>query len=342
MPTHKKTPRPVKKKREKSGIPASGSAAAAKSPSHADCVIFDMDNVLIDTRKSYLAAIRHTVDIYLTEGQVPYFKNDTGRKKAGIVSANDVHQFKLLGGFNDDWDCCYALLIYLTSLPVKPNFVSSLKKNIDIKSFAAGIRERPLRVNGIVEKLGRPSTVTIEKIARIFQEIYLGKELFKLVEHKRNMYWKKRGLILQEKPIFRKSTLEKLKQKGVKLAVATGRPRFEALFALRHFGLTALFDAVTAMDEVKQAEAQQKVSLRKPHPFSILRTAEKIGSHLSFFYVGDLPDDILAANQAKEHIRIKSVAFPSYHDNPAQALKEMERVNPDLILKKPSDLTALV
>jgi len=40
-----------------------------KGPAY-DVVIFDIDNVLVDTRRSYLEAIRWTVELYLTEGSV--------------------------------------------------------------------------------------------------------------------------------------------------------------------------------------------------------------------------------------------------------------------------------
>ena len=39
-----------------------------------DAVIFDIDNVLVDTRLSYLEAIRWTIDLYLMHGNVPFFQ----------------------------------------------------------------------------------------------------------------------------------------------------------------------------------------------------------------------------------------------------------------------------
>ena len=84
-----------------------------------DAVIFDIDNVLIDTRHSYLDAIRNTVELYLTHGPVPFFSRSPGGKFPSLLKPEEVDQFKLLGGFNDDWECCYGLLFYLLSLPVK-------------------------------------------------------------------------------------------------------------------------------------------------------------------------------------------------------------------------------
>ena len=39
------------------------------------------------------------------------------------------------------------------------------------------VKNRPLRISGITALFGRPTTVTIEKVARIFQEVYLGKDI---------------------------------------------------------------------------------------------------------------------------------------------------------------------
>lgn len=307
-----------------------------------DAILFDMDNVLIDTRTSYLDAIRWTIEIYLTEGTIPLFRQDLPAAEQPFLTAKDVQHFKLLGGFNDDWDCCYGLLVYLLSLPIKKHALSELKSKTNISRFAAKIKTRPLGATGITELLSRPASVRIERIGRIFQEIYLGKDLFYKTEKRHAYFWKKRGLIHKEKPIFRKKMLEKIKASGIKLGIATGRPRFEALHALRAAGTEHLFDALICMDEVKKAENLHLTSMRKPHPFSLIEAAKKIGKDLDYFYVGDLPDDVLAANRAKKEIAIQSVAFCACHDDPSAALKEIQKAKPDFMIRKPAELLNLL
>lgn len=305
-------------------------------------VLFDIDNVLIDTRLSYLTAIRWAVGIYLTDSKVPFFLPSKKRRAVDIISAEDVGRFKLLGGFNDDWDCCYGILVYLLSLPVKKKTVDELRRVIDFKGFTAKVKTRPLRASGIVKMLGRNPGVMIEKISRIFQEVYLGKDLFEMQERKNALYWKRSGLIHKEKLIFRKSTLEKIKARGIKIGIATGRSRFEANYALRHFGILDLIDAMTTIDDVRKAEREAKCSLRKPHPYSILETAAKLGSQNKFLYIGDLPDDILAANQAKESLDIRSVGFPTYASDPETAAKDLITSRSAYLIQKPSDLLVLL
>jgi phosphoglycolate phosphatase-like HAD superfamily hydrolase len=312
------------------------------SKSGVEAVLFDIDNVLIDTRKSYLDAIRWTIQIYLTHGSVPLFHRGHFSKDSLLLTTHDVDRFKLLGGFNDDWDCCYGLLIYLLSLPVEKRTLEELRKKIDLKGLGAKLSQRPLGVNGIVKHYGRSPHVMIEKISRIFQEIYLGPEIFTATERRRSIYWNKRGLISKEKLIFKAPLIEKLVAQGIRLGIATGRPHFEAVFSLKHFGILQHFDAMTTIDEVKKAEREQKQSLRKPNPYSLVQTAEKIGAKKSFFYIGDLPDDILAAHRAKEKINIRAVAFASYASDPATTMQELKKAKPDFVIERPSDLLRIL
>ncbi|MCM8775097.1 MAG: HAD hydrolase-like protein [Candidatus Omnitrophica bacterium] len=307
-----------------------------------EAVIFDIDNVLIDTRRSYLDAIRWTVEIYLTADTVPFFVPSFKRKQISLLSAYDVNDFKLLGGFNDDWDCCYGLLIYLTTRPVKQRTIRHLKQVMKIRKFVQSIKKRPLRVSGITDMFGRPRAIRIEKIARIFQEVYLGKDLFKTIERKQPMYWKKRGLIHREKPIVRKSTLEKLRRLGILLGIATGRTRFEAIYSLKRFGLLEYFNTLVTIDEVRRAEQQLKQSLRKPHPYSLIEAAKKLGAKKRFLYVGDLPDDMAASRDAESVIHIHSAAFPWFTPDPKTTLEEMRSYSPHFLLKKFTDLPNLV
>lgn len=308
----------------------------------ADAIIFDIDNVLIDTRESYLEAIRNTVELYLTHGPVPFYSRSVAGKFPSLLTPEDVDQFKLLGGFNDDWDCCYGLLVYLLSLPVQKRTLEALKKSVNIEKFSKSVKTRPLRVTGITALFGRPTTVTVEKVARIFQEVYLGKDIFPRLTLNKMRYWKKRGLIYREKLVFKKPLLQKLKEHGLKLGIATGRSLYEANRALKEFEIADLFDAMTTMDDVKKEEREKKESLRKPHPFSILKTAQALGAKKKFLYVGDLPDDVLAANRAKPSLNIRSVAFPMLATDPFHATKELEAVHPDFFIKTPADLCRLL
>lgn len=300
--------------------------------------MFDIDNVLVDTRRSYLDAIRWCIDIFLSSGKVPHYQPEKKARTPHLLTLDDVCNFKLLGGFNDDWDCCYAILVYLMQLPVKQKTIHALREAKNFKDLLKEIKERPLRMAGIMKKFKRHPDITIEKISRIFQEIYLGPELFLKREKKNPVYWKKRGLIHMEKPIFKKEIFEKLENAGVKMGIATGRDRFEAEFVLKRFGILEYFGAITTIDEVKKAEQHAGKSLRKPHPYSLLATAKHLHVKDDVLYIGDLPDDMLAA----KHGGLQAAAFPWYTADSQAALKEMMKAGPDFVLKKPKHLLKLV
>lgn len=313
-----------------------------------DVVLFDIDNVLIDTRSSYLAAIQKTVEIYLN--------------RPGIVSLREIDQFKLLGGFNDDWDSVYGIITFLeTAVQGKPvRYGDHRQHRISISELGELFPERPLGLKGLLKRLGilyeRVEEPSFKKIARIFQEVYLGRKLF----GKKCLFWNKTGLIEKERPIFKKSLLEKIRKNGIRLGIVTGRNRFEARYALKRFGILKLFDCLVTIDDVKREEKKTGEILRKPNPWPILEAARKIrrggvsppdskgrGNRApTFLYVGDLPDDILAAKgaakQAGKKIRILSAAFPVFTRDPVATARELKKLRPDFLLKKPQDLAGIL
>ena len=80
--------------------------------------------------------------------------------------------------------------------------------------------------------------------------------------------------------------------------------------------------------------------LRWPILEAVRRLARQFPGRLGkgILYVGDLPDDILAAKRAAEKIRIKSAAFPKYSRDPLTTLEELKKIGPDFYLKAPQDL----
>lgn len=71
-----------------------------------DTIIFDCDGVLIDVRESYMKTIPETVAYIIKEiTGFPFPKK--------LVSSEIIHSFKKCGGFNNDWDLVYAILVFI-------------------------------------------------------------------------------------------------------------------------------------------------------------------------------------------------------------------------------------
>lgn len=88
-----------------------------------DAAILDCDGVLIDIRDSYNRAISRSV-AYIIEAL-------TGCGISGNLTSDDViFQFRKCGGFNNDWDTVYGILMYvLCNLPERA--IRAIRKRIE-------------------------------------------------------------------------------------------------------------------------------------------------------------------------------------------------------------------
>lgn len=187
------------------------------SDEHKPWLVFDMDGVLVDVRRSFPVAVARTV----------------AALGGGEVGPGEIAALKLAGGFNNDWDLTRELL-----------------------------RQRG-------------HALDLARIKHCFDQIYLG--------HNGSP-----GLILQESWLLAPPELARLQTRFV-LAIFTGRPRADALFTLRHFGVEAGFHTLVALEDV---------SRQKPNPEGLLRLVRTAGAAGVAAYVGDTVDDACCAGAA--------------------------------------------
>jgi phosphoglycolate phosphatase-like HAD superfamily hydrolase len=153
----------------------------------------------------------------------------------------------------------------------------------------------------------------------VYQEWYLGHDLFEQEEKKRSFYPEKTGFLHQEIPLAVpeqiRTVLDSLSKAGIQLGIGTGRPELETRVPLQALGLWDAFDpnrVVTASD-VRQAEEvyPDQAPLGKPHPYTYVKAymgrkkpdAKSIGARLPLpdgkevLVVGDSVADLLAAQK---------------------------------------------
>ena len=308
-----------------------------------DAVIFDIDNVLIDTRASYIDCIRKTVERYLEI----YFHFQPSRSP--LLTRKNIETFKSLGGFNDDWDACYGLLLYLLTLKPKRRTLGNLLKKIDFKTLLKKNLPHPLGVRGAeklfsrhyetsipknisrsnpVPRLLRPSRSTasprndnafpqLQKIQEIFQNLYL------------------KEYVWNERPLISKAVLQKIKGAGIKIGILTGRSREEALFVLRRFQMDQLFDSIITQSDTPRV-------FRKPHPYGLLANAKRLGKMLQYLYVGDLPDDMLTAKRAKTKMRVTACGFVQASESRDEMKMRLKKAGARYVVKNSQELLRLV
>ncbi len=341
-----------------------------------DLLIFDMDGVLIDVSRSYLRAIQKTVQLYL--------ETCFGLKRTSedLIGEKEIFLFKSVKGFNSDWDVTHAILLYLLSLSNLPpekkekRFSSCqeiveylrkkasslvkgkpfLSKNKSLPSFLEKVKKNGGGLKGVERSLhqswrgwiyGSGDIQNENLVKRIFQEIYLG-DRFTPCYHLPRLFYKGKGLYLEERLIISKKILALLK-KSLYLGIASGRTRFEAEMALSRFRIDQFFESVVTLNECEEEEQRifqtlrRRIKLSKPHPYSILKAIQEIGlPHPRCGYVGDVVDDMLAARRAKKKVNLIAIGFVGGTYGKKRMIKEsLLKAGADWIIDHPNQLLQL-
>ncbi|HTI14889.1 MAG TPA: HAD hydrolase-like protein [Dictyobacter sp.] len=150
----------------------------------------------------------------------------------------------------------------------------------------------------------------------LFQQWYLGDELYTQEYGKSPEQTGKHGCIYLERPLLPaeqlQATLAQLREQGYVLGVATGRPAQEAIVPLKNYGLFEYFDPERVVTYTQAVLAEQKLraagdmtALVKPHPYQFIaafdphyqphQPAPEPGS---FIVVGDTTSDVRGGHAA--------------------------------------------
>jgi phosphoglycolate phosphatase-like HAD superfamily hydrolase len=251
------------------------------------------------------------------------------------VLAGDAYDaFKRMGGFNDDWDLTTGIIeALLSGLPAAPALPRTRRNDLDTLlsalrnaafqlhetslpspdwehwiaavQFAGGGLDGLRRVTGgrnahLLSRGGDPAVTDL--VQRVFSEIYLGDALFAECYGFPACFTHGPGLIKTESLLIGRETLDALAA-AAPLGIATGRTRFELAQAFRAHGLAPYFGAVATYTDALEAQGAGP-SLLKPHPYLLRRAADALDPPrpgrppAPAVYVGDSPDDIVAARRA--------------------------------------------
>ena len=304
-------------------------------------LVFDMDGVLVDVSGSYREATRQAAYTFLTDCKGGELLPDP------LFSLEELAAVKQSGGLNNDWDMTHRVISLLL---VMADTYGSGRAQWDVTPLADYLRSTRRPLSAIMES-GRLSKAADgfytgdvgsgNIIKQIFQEIYLGQELFKETYGFAPQYCVQDGLILKEKLFTPRLLLQKLAD-GNTLAIATGRPKSEALYPLKKHGLD-MFSNVVSLDECEAEEKQIfektgcRVSLGKPDPFMLDQIAALYPDAEKLYYFGDVGDDMKAAKSSKHPFIAVGIAY-SAPDGKAAAEKLTE-CGADILINSPDELT---
>ena len=323
-------------------------------------IVFDMDGVLIDVSKSYRETVRQTAKLF--------FKIAPSSEKLPepLFELADLAAVKQSGGLNNDWDLTCLIINLLFNLFEKPAVYESkdawerYQKTISqcpVSVLGEFLKSTPQPLSALLRKAGKIRNAFIYSlytgdvgsgniIKQIFQEIYLGRDLFEATYHLAPQFYYEQGFIHREQLLIDKRILEELARNHI-LAIATGRPRAEADYPLDHFGIRKYFTRVMALEDCLEEEARllqteaKKVSLSKPHPFMLdAIAAESKNPAAECFYIGDMPDDMMAAK--KTAAGYKAIGLIMSAPDKRSLEKELKRAGADTIIENFKRLKAIV
>lgn len=302
-------------------------------------IVFDMDGVIVDVSGSYRETVRQTSRLFFTGASSESDLPDP------LFSLADLASVKQAGGLNNDWELTYhviTLLMTKVKMPLgKPQFegwscLDNLMPRCDVAGLAHYLNASSTPLADLDKQHSSPANTWIvhlssndvgtgNLIKQIFQELYLGDSLFRQTYGFTPKIHDGEGLIDRESLLLPAAIFNCL-AKDHRLALATGRPRSEAEHALNRFNLQPYFKISYTLDECLAEEKRiyekkgDVISLGKPHPFmldAVVRDCtEKVGD---LYYVGDMPDDMLAASNSANAYKGVGILHASPHK---QALKQ--------------------
>lgn len=256
-----------------------------------DAAIFDCDGVLIDVSNSYDLAIKKTVN---------FITSEFASISLPQVTTEMIDSLKRTGGFNDEVDVTYALILAgVASKKVGRAFsdvVADVAKNADatgIVSVEGYLDMLMIDLKEIKEKLVYPAKRFESTLSSVFDEMFYGEGLFFKLYGRQPKFFNGQGLIKNDVVLVTKGVLDELHQKfGRKIGIVTGRGQLSAEYSLGK--LFAEFDLKNSRfleDEPRE--------MAKPNPQSLISSIKGMDASHAIF-VGDSMEDYIMARQAQD------------------------------------------
>jgi HAD superfamily phosphatase len=298
----------------------------------AECALFDIDGVLIDVRKSYNLAIKQTVDFVV--------KRMTGASCARrLVSDTLLLKFKQTGGFNNEIDMSYAIILALMSLPFdeslhdKADFLFTVAENADetgmlsVEEYLSSLYPAS-RIKKLKEDLVYPAPVGKSLLATVFDELFYGPTLFQKQHNLKPMYYHGKPLIENDKIVIREKTIRLFSKKfRENLALISGRSQIAAQHSLKPiFNIFNSSASVFLEDENREHW--------KPNPYSLKKAMKHLGAKTAL-YVGDSIEDLNMARKAETETDVKILFIGVYGCSvrPQEMIRKFKDNHADIIIK---------
>ena len=187
---------------------------------------------------------------------------------------------------------------------------------VGLKSFLVQVNQNPLRttLEGVFPQVGNEKLTLARKLVpydlekpdllkRLFEESYLGEELFNRFYGIPSVFKFSESFLEKESFIPTKETLEVLRLRFGKFAIYSERPRVQGMYILEKNDYKGYFDEkgfIFQEDLVESGAGGEGIRLGKPNPTFFIEWLEKlVGEGDGIAYVGDSVADVLLVENAR-------------------------------------------
>lgn len=274
-----------------------------------------MDGVLVDTRLSYNLAIKKTVK---------YVLDILNRAKTvKFVSDDILLKMRQTGGFNNDTDTTYALILTsllseITSTKELESLLFGETNGIDargiisVEKYLSTLYSRAA-VEKIKCRLNYPGPVGGSIVTTVFDEVFYGTKLFEQRYAIYPRYYIGDGLIDNEKVVITKSTSRFLLNRFNKsIGVVSGRSKLAFEYSLQRILSTFNKEACVFLEDEPRKNA-------KPNPYGIRKAMKRMLTKHAL-YVGDSVEDMIMVRRAKEEMGL-DVEFIGIYGSSAKPIE---------------------
>lgn len=286
--------------------------AAAGLIGRLDTIILDIDGVILDVTASFRLAISRTTQFYFEE----YLKWPAGPT---LVEPKETQAFKLAGGFNNDWELTYAVVLFYLARHQKMGSKDLavlrgdgqplIEFTKELERQGGGLKAANRLITGgfaVSERINELWNRNI--IKQIFQEIYAGMDHCREIYGFNPAFIFEKGLLNEEKVLIDRGLVASFLPK---VGVITGRTTKEAELALEMAALSELIKIGGVIGD--------DGGRRKPDPTLIVELSDFFETQLGV-YIGDTLDDLLVVNNFKALNRSETFLSCIVSSDPKEAM----------------------
>ncbi len=227
-----------------------------------DAVIFDVDGVLVDTRRSFTAAVVDAVAA------------DTGSQR---FTAKEAGQLKAIRGFNNDWHIAIAAAAWVR-----------YQSQMPFAEFVGSIDEHGGGLPGLKSLVGENPAAEFEaRLTRLAQEAYGGTTACRRLYGFEPVTIRQPGKWRAEVPLL---SPEMARTVASRAGIITGRNAAEMALAFELLGWRLPDEQVAVSDDP---------AFDKPNPVNLMAILRRLGSRKAIL-AGDSRDDLELVNNARQ------------------------------------------